>query len=75
MKDPLITDKQLVIQTFLKKHYNAATKKGEMAEWSNAHAWKACKVSKPSRVRIPLSPPPFKYLSVSTDLFSKEWKW
>ena len=31
--------------------------KGEMAEWSNAHAWKACKVLKPSRVRIPLSPP------------------
>ena len=30
---------------------------GEMAEWSNAHAWKACKVLKPSRVRIPLSPP------------------
>ena len=35
-------------------------KLGEMAEWSNAHAWKACKVSKPSRVRIPLSPPSFK---------------
>ena len=41
----------------LKKHYNAAINSGEMAEWSNAHAWKACKVSKPSRVRIPLSPP------------------
>ena len=74
MKDRLITDKQLVIQTFLKKPYNAATKKGEMAEWSNAHAWKACKVSKPSRVRIPLSPPPFNYLNESADLSSKEWK-
>ena len=28
-----------------------------MAEWLKAHAWKACKLLKVSRVRIPLSPP------------------
>ena len=33
---------------------------GEMAEWSNALAWKAGKGETPSRVRIPFSPP-FKY--------------
>ena len=30
---------------------------GEVAEWLKAHAWKACKLLKVSRVRIPLSPP------------------
>jgi hypothetical protein len=30
---------------------------GEMAEWSNALAWKAGKGETPSRVRIPFSPP------------------
>ena len=30
---------------------------GEMAEWSNALAWKAGKGATPSRVRIPFSPP------------------
>jgi hypothetical protein len=28
-----------------------------VAEWLKAHAWKACKLLKVSRVRIPLSPP------------------
>ncbi len=28
-----------------------------MAEWSNAHAWKACKSAMASGVRIPLLPP------------------
>ena len=32
-------------------------RRGEMAEWSNAHAWKACVVATLPRVRIPLSPP------------------
>ena len=32
---------------------------GEVAEWLKAHAWKACKQVTVSRVRIPLSPPPF----------------
>lgn len=31
--------------------------RGEMAEWSNALAWKAGKGATPSRVRIPFSPP------------------
>ena len=31
--------------------------RGEMAEWSNALAWKAGKGETPSRVRIPFSPP------------------
>ena len=30
---------------------------GEVAEWSMAHAWKACRRASVSRVRIPLSPP------------------
>ena len=30
---------------------------GEMAEWSNALAWKAGKGETPSGVRIPFSPP------------------
>ena len=47
---------------------------GEMAEWSNAHAWKACKVSKPSRVRIPLSPPFIrKLMNTNIDLGWEEW--
>ena len=32
-------------------------KKGEMAEWLKAPAWKACILLKVSRVRIPFSPP------------------
>ena len=32
---------------------------GEVAEWLKAHAWKACIGESLSRVRIPLSPPPF----------------
>src|SRR6056297_2364401 len=31
---------------------------GEVAEWSKAHAWKACRRETVSRVRIPVSPPP-----------------
>ena len=30
---------------------------GEVAEWSIAHAWKACLGESLTRVRIPLSPP------------------
>jgi hypothetical protein len=30
---------------------------GEVAEWSIAHAWKACLRETVTRVRIPLSPP------------------
>ena len=30
---------------------------GEVAEWSKAHAWNACRRATVSRVRIPLSPP------------------
>ncbi len=30
---------------------------GEVAEWSKAHAWKACRRAVVSRVRIPSSPP------------------
>ena len=30
---------------------------GQMAEWSNAHAWKACDAAMYPRVRIPLCPP------------------
>ena len=30
---------------------------GEVAEWSIAHAWKACLGLNLTRVRIPLSPP------------------
>ncbi len=32
-------------------------KKGEVAEWLKAHAWKACKGVILSWVRIPFSPP------------------
>ena len=32
---------------------------GQMAEWSNAHAWKACVLEIAPRVRIPLCPPVF----------------
>ena len=32
-------------------------KKGEVAEWFKAHAWKVCVLSKVPWVRIPLSPP------------------
>ena len=37
--------------------YTAAALFGGMAEWSNAHAWKACKSAMASGVRIPLLPP------------------
>ena len=30
---------------------------GEVAEWSKAHAWNACRRVTVSRVRIPVSPP------------------
>ena len=33
---------------------------GEVAEWSKAHAWNACRRATVSRVRIPLSPPLFR---------------
>ena len=33
------------------------SKCGELAEWSKAHAWKACKGATSSRVRISCSPP------------------
>ncbi len=35
------------------------TKCGEMPEWSNGHAWKACVRETVPRVRIPVSPPYF----------------
>ena len=31
--------------------------KGQVAEWSKAHAWNACRRETVSRVRIPLCPP------------------
>ena len=34
-----------------------ARKLGEVAEWSKAHAWNACRRATVSRVRIPPSPP------------------
>ena len=36
-------------------------KNGEMAEWFKAHAWNACIGETLSWVRIPLSPPAYKY--------------
>ncbi len=30
---------------------------GEVSEWLKEHAWKACKVARPSQVRILFSPP------------------
>ena len=41
--------------------YSPRALAGEVAEWSKAHAWNACRRETVSRVRIPLSPP----LSVS----------
>ncbi len=41
---------------------------GEVAEWSKAHAWKACIRSESvSRVRIPLSPQFFFLLRIYTE--------
>ena len=40
-----------------KKQDKKLKKKGEMAEWLKAPAWKACILLKVSRVRIPFSPP------------------
>ena len=37
-------------------------KKGEVAEWFKAHAWKACKGAILSWVRIPFSPP-YKFIN------------
>ena len=34
------------------------TPHGEVAEWSKAHAWNACRRETVSRVRIPVCPPP-----------------
>ena len=64
-------------------------KKGEVAEWLKAHAWKACILLKVSRVRIPFSPPKiemnnllkiiifntsiFLFLLILTDLFFGSW--
>ena len=36
---------------------NPCLDSGEVAEWSNAHAWKACGQVSVPRVRIPVSPP------------------
>ena len=33
------------------------SERGEVAEWSKAHAWKVCRRETVSRVRIPFSPP------------------
>src|SRR5437870_13833315 len=41
---------------------------GEMAEWSIAHAWKACVGETLPRVRIPLSPPTFAHLANAREL-------
>ena len=35
--------------------------RGEVAEWLKAHAWKVCIRETVSRVRIPLSPPPYAF--------------
>jgi hypothetical protein len=50
-------------------------KKGEMAEWLKALAWKACILLKVSRVRIPFSPPQLQsiYIFINTTYMSKEF--
>ena len=37
---------------------------GEMREWFNRHAWKACVLATAPRVRIPLSPPIFTFCEI-----------
>ena len=37
--------------------FRPLTLTGEVAEWSKAHAWNACRRETLSRVRIPVSPP------------------
>ena len=44
-------------EKFFKNNILYLTYFGEMAEWSKAHAWKACKGVILSWVRIPFSPP------------------
>ena len=43
------------------KLYNLKITIGEMAEWFKAHAWKVCVSQKVPWVRIPLSPPNYKF--------------
>src|SRR5262249_31922029 len=44
---------------FREVHVKAPSCAGEVAEWSMAHAWKACLRETVTWVRIPLSPPPY----------------
>src|SRR5262249_41245311 len=44
---------------------------GEVAEWSKAHAWNACRRATVSRVRIPPSPPLLAIISANTLNFAR----
>lgn len=44
-----VNDRQTILMSM--------TVRGEVPEWLNGHAWKACVSLRVPRVRIPLSPP------------------
>ena len=50
---------KLISCGFARDDYIPALLNGEVAEWSKAHAWNACRRETVSRVRIPVSPPEF----------------
>src|SRR3569623_2526016 len=47
--------------------------RGEMAEWSKAHAWKVCRRVTVSRVRIPFSPPATQFLHEFQIVLPFQW--
>ena len=53
---------QIILKIIEKNLRIGFYKKGEVAEWLKAHAWKACKGETLSWVRIPFSPPFLKFL-------------
>lgn len=57
--DSLSERQQKDLKKLLKKLKEKPINPGEVAEWSNAHAWKACESAMAPRVQIPSSPPFF----------------
>ena len=57
------------LKKLLKKLREKSINSGEVAEWSNAHAWKACESAMAPRVQIPSSPPFFSTPSSFSERF------
>ncbi len=56
-KEELSATRPPAIRSAVRIKFNRFARRGEMAEWLKAHAWKACLLERVTWVRIPLSPP------------------